>query len=188
MYSVGAKPAGPSRSRRGCSGKCASRPAPGECGMKPNSKLASAIQSTGFVVTAEILPPPAAEGAAIKAAVDVMGNSLAAVSVADNHSGVGHVESRRFVGASGARTGADLPGGHPRPQPHRDPVGPAGRCRTRHQERRLHLGPSPDPHRVLRLGQRLRSRRDPGRLDHQADARQGRAPGRDRHRGHSSPC
>ncbi len=57
--------------------------------MKPNSKLASAIQSTGFIVTAEVLPPPAAEGAAIKAAADVMGDSLAAVSVADNHSGVG---------------------------------------------------------------------------------------------------
>jgi methylenetetrahydrofolate reductase (NADPH) len=57
--------------------------------MKPNSKLASAIQSTAFIVTAEILPPPAAEGAAIKAAADAMGDSLAAVSVADNHSGIG---------------------------------------------------------------------------------------------------
>jgi methylenetetrahydrofolate reductase (NADPH) len=57
--------------------------------VKPNSKLAGAIQSNGFVVTAEVLPPPAAEGAAIKAAVDVIGDSLAAVSVADNHSGVG---------------------------------------------------------------------------------------------------
>ena len=64
-----------------------------------------------------------------------------------------HVESRRFLGASGARTGADLSGSHPRPQPHRDPVGPAGRRRAGHQERRVHLGPSPDPHRVLRLGQ-----------------------------------
>ncbi|RPJ34936.1 MAG: methylenetetrahydrofolate reductase, partial [Planctomycetaceae bacterium] len=57
--------------------------------MKPNSKLASAIQSTAFIVTAEILPPPAAEEAAIRAAADVMGDSLAAVSVADNHSGIG---------------------------------------------------------------------------------------------------
>jgi len=57
--------------------------------MKPNSKLASAIQSTAFVVTAEILPPPAAEGAVIKAAADAMGDSLAAISVADNHSGIG---------------------------------------------------------------------------------------------------
>lgn len=57
--------------------------------MKPNSKLASAIQSTAFIVTAELLPPPAADGAVIKTAADVMGDSLAAVSMADNHSGVG---------------------------------------------------------------------------------------------------
>jgi methylenetetrahydrofolate reductase (NADPH) len=57
--------------------------------VKPNSKLARAIQSTEFVVTAEVRPPPAAEGAAIKAAVDVIGDSLAAVSVADNYSGIG---------------------------------------------------------------------------------------------------
>jgi methylenetetrahydrofolate reductase (NADPH) len=57
--------------------------------MKPNSKLAGAIQSNAFFVTAEILPPPAAEGAAIKTAADAMGDSLAAVSVADNHGGVG---------------------------------------------------------------------------------------------------
>jgi len=57
--------------------------------MKPNSRLASAVQSTAFVMTAEILPPPAAEGAVIKAAADAMGNSLAAISVADNHSGIG---------------------------------------------------------------------------------------------------
>jgi methylenetetrahydrofolate reductase (NADPH) len=57
--------------------------------MKPNSKLAGAIQSTTFFVTAEILPPPAAEGAAIQAVAEVMGNSLVAVNVADNHSGIG---------------------------------------------------------------------------------------------------
>jgi len=57
--------------------------------MKPNSKLANAIQSSAFVVTAEILPPPAAEGAVIRAVADAMGDSLAAVSVADNHSGIG---------------------------------------------------------------------------------------------------
>ncbi len=56
--------------------------------MKPDSKLASAIRSTGFVVTAEILPPRAAEGAAIQAAMNVMGDSLTAISVADNHSGI----------------------------------------------------------------------------------------------------
>jgi methylenetetrahydrofolate reductase (NADPH) len=57
--------------------------------MKPNSQLARAIPATGWVVTAEVLPPPAAEGAALQAALDVMGDSLAAVSVADNHSGIG---------------------------------------------------------------------------------------------------
>jgi methylenetetrahydrofolate reductase (NADPH) len=57
--------------------------------MKPNSKLAGALQANGLVVPAEVLPPPAAEGAVLKAAVDTIGNSLAAVSVADNHSGVG---------------------------------------------------------------------------------------------------
>jgi methylenetetrahydrofolate reductase (NADPH) len=51
--------------------------------------LASALQSTGFVVTAEVLPPPAADGAAVKAVAEAMGGSLAAVSVGDNHSGVG---------------------------------------------------------------------------------------------------
>jgi methylenetetrahydrofolate reductase (NADPH) len=57
--------------------------------MKPSSKLAGALQASGFVVTAELLPPPAAGGDAIKAAVDTIGNSLAAVSVADNHPGIG---------------------------------------------------------------------------------------------------
>jgi methylenetetrahydrofolate reductase (NADPH) len=57
--------------------------------MKPNSKLAGAIQSSAFIMTAELLPPAAAEGAAIQAAADAMGDSLAAVSVADNHSGIG---------------------------------------------------------------------------------------------------
>jgi methylenetetrahydrofolate reductase (NADPH) len=57
--------------------------------MKPNSKLAAALQANGFVITAEVLPPPAAEAAALKATVDTIGDSLAAVSVADNHSGVG---------------------------------------------------------------------------------------------------
>jgi methylenetetrahydrofolate reductase (NADPH) len=57
--------------------------------MKPNSNLAGAIQSPGFVVTAEVLPSAAADGSAIKAVADVLGNSLAAVSVADNHSGIG---------------------------------------------------------------------------------------------------
>jgi len=57
--------------------------------MTPSSKLAGAIQSTGFVVTAEYLPPAAAESAAIKAGAELLGNSVAAVSIADNHSGIG---------------------------------------------------------------------------------------------------
>lgn len=70
--------------------------------MKPNSRLASAIQSSGFVVTAEYLPPAAAEGSVIKAGAELLGDSLgvpnaegrvgeplAAVSIADNHSGIG---------------------------------------------------------------------------------------------------
>ncbi len=57
--------------------------------MKPNSKLAIAIESTAFVVTAEVLPPPTPEAGVIKTVVDAMGDSLAAVSVADNHSGIG---------------------------------------------------------------------------------------------------
>jgi methylenetetrahydrofolate reductase (NADPH) len=57
--------------------------------MKPNSKFASAIQSSAFLVTAEYFPPVAAESSAIKAGLETMGDSLAAVSVADNHSGIG---------------------------------------------------------------------------------------------------
>ena len=57
--------------------------------MKTDSKLAGALQSNGFIVTAEVLPPPAAEGSAIKTLADTVGNSLAAVSVADNHRGIG---------------------------------------------------------------------------------------------------
>jgi len=57
--------------------------------MKPSSKLASALQSPGFLVTAEYFPPAAADAAVIKAASEVLGNSVAAISVADNHSGVG---------------------------------------------------------------------------------------------------
>jgi methylenetetrahydrofolate reductase (NADPH) len=57
--------------------------------MKANSKLASAIQSSAFIVTAEYLPPAAADAAALKAGAQALGDSLAAVSIADNHSGIG---------------------------------------------------------------------------------------------------
>jgi methylenetetrahydrofolate reductase (NADPH) len=57
--------------------------------MKPNSNLASAIHSSAFVVTAEYLPPATADASAIKAGAQLLGDSLAAVSIADNHSGIG---------------------------------------------------------------------------------------------------
>jgi methylenetetrahydrofolate reductase (NADPH) len=57
--------------------------------MKPSSKLARAIEKGEFVLTAEYLPTPAANSAIIKAAAGVLGNHLAAVNVADNHSGIG---------------------------------------------------------------------------------------------------
>jgi methylenetetrahydrofolate reductase (NADPH) len=57
--------------------------------MKPSSKLANKIASKEFIVMAELLPPASADRAAIKAAADAMGNTLAAVNVADNHNGIG---------------------------------------------------------------------------------------------------
>jgi methylenetetrahydrofolate reductase (NADPH) len=54
-----------------------------------NGTLASKIKAGEFVVTAEYLPPAAADASTVKTALDAMGNSLAAVSVADNHSGIG---------------------------------------------------------------------------------------------------
>jgi methylenetetrahydrofolate reductase (NADPH) len=54
-----------------------------------NGTLASRIKAGEFVITAEYLPPAAAEASAVKTAMEAMGDSLAAVSVADNHSGVG---------------------------------------------------------------------------------------------------
>jgi methylenetetrahydrofolate reductase (NADPH) len=57
--------------------------------MKPSSKLANKIGSGEFIVMAEFMPPASADRAAIKAVADAMGNSLAAVNVADNHNGIG---------------------------------------------------------------------------------------------------
>jgi methylenetetrahydrofolate reductase (NADPH) len=54
-----------------------------------NGTLASRIKAGEFVVTAEYLPPAAADVSAVKSAVETMDNSLTAVSVADNHDGVG---------------------------------------------------------------------------------------------------
>jgi len=57
--------------------------------MRPNGKLANAIEKGEFIITAEYLPAPAADSSIIKAAAGLLGNGLTAVSVADNHSGIG---------------------------------------------------------------------------------------------------
>jgi methylenetetrahydrofolate reductase (NADPH) len=57
--------------------------------MKPSSKLAGKIESGDFIITAEFLPPAAADGSVLKKAAETIGNSLAAVSIADNHNGIG---------------------------------------------------------------------------------------------------
>ncbi len=54
-----------------------------------NGTLASKIKGGDFIVMAEYLPPAAADSSAIKTAMEAMGNSLAAVNVADNHDGIG---------------------------------------------------------------------------------------------------
>lgn len=54
-----------------------------------NGTLAGKLKAGEFILTAEYLPPAAADASAIKTAMGAMGNSLTAVSVADNHSGVG---------------------------------------------------------------------------------------------------
>lgn len=55
----------------------------------PTGTLANKIESGEFIIMAEYLPPAAADNSAIKTAVEAMGNSLAAVNVADNHDGIG---------------------------------------------------------------------------------------------------
>ena len=138
--------------------------------MKPNSKLASAIQSSGFIVTAEYLPPPAADGSVIKAGAELLGNSLAAVSIADNHSGIGMssiAASSVFLGLGREPIYQVVTRDRNRIAIQSDLL---GAVRPRHQERPVHVGPSPDPHRMLRFGQRLRPRRDPGRGRRETDA------------------
>ena len=54
-----------------------------------DSTLAGKIKAGEFVIMAEYLPPPTAENSVIKTAMEAMGNSLAAVNVADNHEGIG---------------------------------------------------------------------------------------------------
>jgi methylenetetrahydrofolate reductase (NADPH) len=57
--------------------------------MKVDSKLGKKIASGDFIVTAELLPGTAGDGAATEAALKAMGNGLTAVNVADNCHGIG---------------------------------------------------------------------------------------------------
>ena len=56
--------------------------------MKVESKLAGRIAGGGFIVTAEVLPPTGADGAAIERAARAIGDKPCAVNVADNHFGI----------------------------------------------------------------------------------------------------
>ena len=56
--------------------------------MKPDSKLASKIEGGDFIVTAEYLPHPGTDPAAIEASAGALNNGPVAVNVADNHYGV----------------------------------------------------------------------------------------------------
>ncbi|MEN6424283.1 MAG: methylenetetrahydrofolate reductase [Phycisphaerales bacterium] len=69
-----------------------------------NGTLAGKIKAGEFVIMAEYLPPAAADGSAIKATVEAMGNSLTAVNVADNHDGIG----TSSIAASAALLGMGL--------------------------------------------------------------------------------
>jgi methylenetetrahydrofolate reductase (NADPH) len=69
-----------------------------------NGTLAGKIKAGEFVIMAEYLPPAAADGSAIKATIEKMGNSLTAVNVADNHDGIG----TSSIAASAALLGMGL--------------------------------------------------------------------------------
>jgi len=53
--------------------------------MKIDSKLAKAIESGDFILTAEYLPVAGTDSSAIESAAKVLGDSVLAVNVADNH-------------------------------------------------------------------------------------------------------
>ncbi len=53
--------------------------------MKVDSKLANAIESGDFILTAEYLPVAGTNSSVIESAVSVLGSSALAVNVADNH-------------------------------------------------------------------------------------------------------
>ena len=56
--------------------------------MKPDSRLASKIESGDFIITAEYLPRAGTDTSAIEACVSAFKNGPTAVNVADNHYGV----------------------------------------------------------------------------------------------------
>jgi methylenetetrahydrofolate reductase (NADPH) len=56
--------------------------------MKPDSRLASKIDSKDFIVTAEYLPQAGTDASAIEAVAGAIGKGPIAVNVADNHYGV----------------------------------------------------------------------------------------------------
>ena len=56
--------------------------------MKPDSRLASKIESGDFVVTAEYLPRAGTDASVIEACANALSNGPVAVNVADNHYGV----------------------------------------------------------------------------------------------------
>jgi methylenetetrahydrofolate reductase (NADPH) len=57
--------------------------------MKNNCKLANAIESEEFIITAEYLPQASVDGSEVKAAVGSFDGKLTAVNAADNPFGVG---------------------------------------------------------------------------------------------------
>jgi methylenetetrahydrofolate reductase (NADPH) len=56
--------------------------------MKSDSRLAAKIEGTDFIVTAEYLPRPGADAAAVEKCAAYLRDGPAAVNVADNHYGV----------------------------------------------------------------------------------------------------
>jgi methylenetetrahydrofolate reductase (NADPH) len=56
--------------------------------MKPDSRLAEKIEGKDFILTAEYLPRPGADAAAVEKCVSALRNGAVAVNVADNHYGV----------------------------------------------------------------------------------------------------
>lgn len=56
--------------------------------MKPDSRLANKIAGKDFIVTAEYLPQPSADAAAVKDCAEALGKGAVAINVSDNRYGV----------------------------------------------------------------------------------------------------